>query len=79
MKNNHNFFDNINNISGGAVTSEDIAKARRGDVSALLNRLPEADAKRVEEILSSKEKREEFLKSDAAKKLFKLLGGKNDG
>ena len=79
MKNNNNFYNNINRIAGGALNDDDIRKAKSGDVSALLDRLPEKDAKRVKDILSSKEKREEFLNSNAAKKLMKLLGGKNNG
>ena len=79
MKNNHKFFSDINKLSGGAINNDDIARAKSGDVSALLDRLPETEAKRVKEILSSKEKRDEFLKSDAAKKLMNMLGGKGNG
>ena len=79
MKNNHNFYDNISGLSGGRISGDDIKRAKSGDMSALLKNLSDEDAKKVTEILSSKEKRKEFLSSDAAKKLMDLLGGKDNG
>lgn len=79
MKNNHNFYGNISDLSGGRISGDDIKKAKSGDMSALLKNLPEKDAQRVKDILSSKEKRKEFLSSDAAKQLLDLLSGKENG
>lgn len=79
MKNNHNFYDNLSKIAKGAISGEDIKRAQSGDMSGLIENLPEKDAKKVREILSSKEKRKEFLSSDAAQEILKLLGGKNNG
>lgn len=53
--------------------------ARRGDKDALLNNLSDADRKKLEETLADKQKLKQVLSSDAAQKLMKILGGKQNG
>lgn len=53
--------------------------ARRGDTDAVLKTLNDTDRKRVESVLADKEKLNKILNSDAAQKLMKILGGKQNG
>ena len=53
--------------------------ARRGDTSAVLKNLNDADRKKIEEVLADQEKLKQILSSDAAKNLMKILGGKQNG
>ncbi|MCQ2451487.1 MAG: hypothetical protein MJ080_05895 [Clostridia bacterium] len=76
MKNNSNFYENIIKNTNGKIKKSDIENAKKGDINALLGTLSNEDAQKVKSILSSKEKTKEFLSSDAAQKLLKMLGGK---
>lgn len=53
--------------------------ARRGDADAVMNTLNDDDRKKVQEVLSDKDKLKQILNSDAAKNLMKILGGKQNG
>ena len=78
MKNN-NFFNGIKNLSGGAISDDDIKKAKNGDISSLIKTLPGGDADKIKAVLSDESKRKAFLESDEVQKILKMLGGKNNG
>lgn len=63
----------------GKIDKNTIDAARRGDTNAVMSALNENDRKKVEEVLADKEKLNQILNSDAAKKLMNFLGGKNNG
>ena len=63
----NNNFDNIDkNI---------LNAAKRGDKNAILQNLKADDKKKIEEVLSDKDKLKQILSSDTARQLFKILGG----
>lgn len=67
-----------NNFSN--IDKDTIAAAKRGDKEAILKNLKEDDKKRIEEVLADKNKLNQILNSDAARKLMKILNGdKNNG
>ncbi len=53
--------------------------ARRGDKKALMSKLDEEERKKIDALLSDKNKLKQVLNSDAAKKLMKILGENNNG
>lgn len=53
--------------------------ARRGDKGALMSKLNENDRKKINALLTDKDKLQQVLNSDAAKKLMKILGENNNG
>lgn len=61
------------------IDKSTINAARRGDKDALLKNLSDDDRKKLEETLSDKQKLQQLLNSDAAQKLMKILGGKQNG
>ncbi len=61
------------------IDKNTIEAARRGDTDSIMSSLNESDCKKVKEVLADKEKLNQILNSDAAKKLMKILGGKNNG
>ena len=63
----------------GKINKNTIDAVRRGDTNAVMSALNENDRKKVEEVLADKEKLNQILNSDAAKKLMNFLGGKNNG
>ena len=63
----------------GKIDKNTIDAARRGDTNAVMSALNKNDRKKVEEVLADKEKLNQILNSDAAKKLMNFLGGKNNG
>ncbi len=65
---------NFNNIDKKIIDA-----ARRGDKDAVLSNLSNDDRKKINGILADKKRLEEVLKSDAAQKIMKILGGNNNG
>lgn len=63
----------------GKINKEDIAAARRGDTDAVMSKLSDSDRKKINEVLADKDKLKQILSSDAAQKLMKILGGKQNG
>lgn len=63
----------------GKISKEDIAAARKGDTDAVMSKLSDNDRKKINEVLADKEKLQQILNSDAAQKLMKILGGKQNG
>ena len=67
----NNNFDKIN--------KKTIDAARKGDTDAVMQSLSETDRQKVQEVLADKDKLNKILKSDAAQKLMKILGGNKNG
>lgn len=63
----------------GKISKEDIDAARRGNTDAVMSKLSDGDRKKINEVLADKEKLQQILNSDAAQKLMKILGGKQNG
>ena len=61
------------------IGKDTLDAARRGDTNAVLQNLNETDRKRIEEVLSDKDKLKQILSSDMAQNLMKILGGKQNG
>ena len=53
--------------------------ARKGNTDAVMSKLSDGDRKKINEVLADKEKLQQILNSDAAQKLMKILGGKQNG
>lgn len=68
MKNNFNKID-----------KSTIDAAQRGDTEAVMSSLSEDERQKVKEVLADKDKLKQILSSDAAQKLMKILGGKQNG
>ena len=66
-----NNFDKIN--------KKTLDAARKGDTDAVMQSLNDTDRKKIEEVLADKDKLNKILKSDAAQKLMKILGGNKNG
>ena len=71
---NNNFSEKLNGINKDTIDA-----ARRGDTNAVLQGLNDTDRKKVQEVLADQEKLKQILSSDAAQKLMKILGGKQNG
>lgn len=63
----------------GKIDKNTIDAARRGDTDAVMRGLNDADRQKVKEVLADKDKLKQILNSDAAQKLMKILGGKENG
>lgn len=63
----------------GKIDKKTFDAARRGDKDAVLQTLKEDDRKKIQEVLADKDKLNKILNSDAAQKLMRILGGKNNG
>ena len=63
----------------GKIDKKTLDAARRGDNDAVLQNLKEDDRKKIQEVLADKDKLNKILNSDAAQKLMRILGGKNNG
>ncbi|MBQ2933862.1 MAG: hypothetical protein IJE02_04565 [Clostridia bacterium] len=63
----------------GKISKEDIDAARKGNTDAVMSKLSDGDRKKINEVLADKEKLQQILNSDAAQKLMKILGGKQNG
>ena len=63
----------------GKISKEDIDAARKGNTDAVMSKLSDGDRKKINELLADKEKLQQILNSDAAQKLMKILGGKQNG
>lgn len=61
------------------LNKKTIDAARRGDADAVMQGLSDADRQKVKDVLADKEKLQQILNSDAAQKLMKILGGKQNG
>ncbi|MBR5472584.1 MAG: hypothetical protein IKU82_01195 [Clostridia bacterium] len=61
------------------IDKKTLDAARRGDTNAVLGTLNDSDRKKIEEVLSDKDKLKQILNSDTAKNLIKILGGKQNG
>ncbi len=61
------------------IDKNTIDAARRGDTDAVMSGLSDADRQKVKEVLADKDKLKQILNSDAAQKLMKILGGKENG
>ncbi len=61
------------------IDKKTLDAARRGDTDSVMSSLNEADRQKVREVLADKEKLNKILKSDAAQKLMKILGGNKNG
>lgn len=62
-----------------SIDKSTLEAAKRGDTNTVLKKLNESDRKKLEELLSDKEKLNSLLNSSAAKKLKKILEGNQDG
>lgn len=67
------------NIDFNNIDKNTVDAAKRGDTDAILKNLNQADRKKIQDIMADKDKLSQILKSDAAQKLIKILGGKNNG
>ena len=63
----------------GKIDKKTLDAARQGDKDAVLQTLKEDDRKKIQEVLADKDKLNKILNSDAAQKLMRILGGKNNG
>lgn len=63
----------------GKISKEDIDAARKGNTDAVMSKLSDGDRQKINEVLADKEKLQQILNSDAAQKLMKILGGKQNG
>lgn len=63
----------------GKISKKDIDAARKGNTDAVMSKLSDGDRKKINEVLADKEKLQQILNSDAAQKLMKILGGKQNG
>lgn len=61
------------------INKTTIDAARRGDTNAVMQGLSDADRQKVKDVLADKDKLQQILSSDAAQKLMKILGGKQNG
>lgn len=61
------------------LNKKTIDAARRGDADAVMQGLSDADRQKVKDVLADKDKLQQILNSDAAQKLMKILGGKQNG
>lgn len=61
------------------INKKTIDAARRGDTNAVMQGLSDADRQKVKDVLADKDKLQQILSSDAAQKLMKILGGKQNG
>lgn len=61
------------------IDKKTIDAARKGDTDAVMKSLNDSDRKKIEEMLADKDKLNKLLKSDAAQKLMKILGGNKNG
>ena len=61
------------------LNKKTIDAARRGDTNAVMQGLSDADRQKVKDVLADKDKLQQILSSDAAQKLMKILGGKQNG
>lgn len=61
------------------IDKKTLDAARRGDTDSVMSSLNESDRQKVKEILADKDKLNKILKSDAAQKLMKILGGNKNG
>lgn len=57
------------------IDKDTLEAAKRGDTNAILKNLNQNDRKKIEEALADKNKLQQILNSDAARKLMKILGG----
>lgn len=62
--------NNFNNINKDTIDA-----AKRGDTEAILKNLNSNDRKKIEQVLADKNKLNQILNSDAAKKIINLLNG----
>ena len=80
MNNNINkrkLSDALFSSTGGRIDKSAVNSAVNGDVSALIDGLPESDRRKLNDALDNPEKARQLLSSDAAKNLLKLF--MNDG
>ena len=61
------------------IDKKTIDAARRGDTDAVMQGLSDNDRKKVQEVLADKDRLKQILSSDAAQRLMKILGGKQNG
>ena len=61
------------------IDKKTIDAARRGDTDAVMQGLSDNDRKKVQEVLTDKDRLKQILSSDAAQQLMKILGGKQNG
>lgn len=61
------------------INKKTIDAARRGDTNAVMQGLSDADRQKVKDVLADKDKLQQILSSEAAQKLMKILGGKQNG
>lgn len=61
------------------INKTTIDAARRGDTNAVMQGLSDADRQKVKDVLADKDKLQQILSSEAAQKLMKILGGKQNG
>lgn len=76
-RNNSNFDENLNKMTGGKIDKKTIEAAKSGNTNAVMNSLSDADRKKMQDILADKDKLKKILSSDAAKNIIKILGGDN--